>query len=821
MGAAASTPAAPGVLDVLRPGRPLSRLLHGRSDLPEAPDDEFWGGVFLDYVVADYVARERGLGVLGGVEDAVVALVVRAACWRLRGYCAGGDVRGREVLGALLLARAVLAMLRERGGGDEAVCMVLGGLDGAGEILESDRVDIGVSVVWQLVTFALDCVGVCTEDPVGPHVVLAGIELVFLAMEGEFYGKGTLLRTIVEGYPRPGRVVCALLELVADASPFVDLEEVLGRERERDEKGKGVVAGIGGGAVALAASASGLGLQAGMAGFNDVVAAFSARLPLRAFGVKEGGEGTGNGVEDDDKALDSGPVPPWSPTATISAASVHIEVDTAATPPGKQRWFERASQASSTAPKSPTVSAPSMGSGPRVIARNPTLLAEQALALLTVLCAPRASNPYRALLLSLHDMPQHSPEDERAYSYSRLYETLGHWMAHPRAALLAYYLLTGNRRFRTFALARTDPYVLLVPLLASVRARCGVNAAPADAYMPAIIMLVLTSDRGFCAAIDEITAPSTWLDLIEDRSRLGHEAISMSGVVVLVCSRVVQQSLLVRRRTPECFLASIGLAVMANVSGNVTGLHPLAADRLVSLLDFLGRRRRKAIIVAAHDSDSPVYLQKNEGSEDGLEMVNGGSEPGNDTRQPHDVPVFVMTPQEDLADMLAEFLGTTLEIVASVLQSRSVVSANRHLVYSILHREAILDSEYIVNASLRTQALVQRLCKVIEFFSKHVDVAADASIAAGPNWRFLGSGGGATGISVERVFLVIDQYARHLPRDALAGLPELRFSYKETLSPQDFLLPYAWALAARASPLPWKLDESALPVRMDLFHATE
>jgi hypothetical protein len=159
--------------------------------------------------------------------------------------------------------------------------------------------------------------------------------------------------------------------------------------------------------------------------------------------------------------------------------------------------------------------------GPRFIANAPTLLAEQSLALIAVLCAPRERcrslgapsmiaahknrseglgtdlpveqhenlaskpqhhetlhlpNPYRAALLGLHDLPHRNTGDDSAYSFSRLYEMLGVWIVDPRGALVAYHLIAGNRRFRTFVLARTDPDVILLPLLASMHLRASGSA---------------------------------------------------------------------------------------------------------------------------------------------------------------------------------------------------------------------------------------------------------------------------------------------------------------------------------------------------------
>lgn len=602
--------------------------------------------------------------------------------------------------------------------------------------------------------------------------------------------------------------------------------------------------GVGMAALAASASASAFNFQSG---FNDALSALSARLPLGRL-VGTGANGVGDAREEGDvfvPDVDPEPYSHFAPDLT-SFANAQSGSTTAKSPlingnrsphtAARRGHGENAVEGANVggvqerqrdAGKAGEQGGPgSMANGTvpdrRLGTDSPTKLAEHALALLCVLCGPRPGSPFRKALFSIQDIPKKGQTAELAYSFSKLYEVLGKWMTHPRAALFGYYLITGNRRFRTFTLSRTDPDVLLVPLLASMRRRCVLGSTIADAYIPAAITLILTSDKGFCEAIDMITVPNSWLTYIEDKSRMGSESIALSGVVLLVCARVIQQSLVLRRRMPECFLANICLAIMANVSGDVTNLHSLAAERLLSLVEFLARRRKKAVLLAKHSKEMPMAPPRIGDSP----RVRPRNEPTVDQLVPSDIytvasaKVSTYEKSKAFLERLSSFIGMSLEIIISVLRSRSVVSANRHLVYTLLHREAILDMEQVTKTSVKSEALSHMLRRMIEFFGKHIDEKGETSKEGGSG-RNADANASATGISVERVFHVIDKNARHLPSDVFEDVPELRFQYEELDSSEEFVRPYSWSLVTRGSEFLWNLERVAIPVKNDKFKASK
>eukprot|EP00177_Eucheuma_denticulatum_P008339 GFKZ01015171.1.p1 GENE.GFKZ01015171.1~~GFKZ01015171.1.p1 ORF type:complete len:809 (+),score=130.89 GFKZ01015171.1:103-2427(+) len=770
MGSTASTPTSPSPTSSVHP---LLLLLKSSKPLPSSPDDEIYTSIFLS----------PPPNPLPSLPPPISSHLLRAATVRLRAQAARQEPPPYplpEILGAVHFARALLhATLSIH---TTALYATMGMLD---RIEHAERIAIGHATLWQLHTAALQIIVASWESKEHYQLVLACTEIILLAVARRVQeaaeGDGNLsgLAEIVATYPRGGDVLTALISLIEAAMGDVQLAELLREDEDVVPGGRGIAEGVFGKgtvAMALAASASGFGL--GGMGWNEALVALGERMSIR---------GLGFGGSEERGALGLG----------MDPYALHAEVGGVMEGRGAVE---------------------SNGDDSR---RKEGLLtlAERALELLCVLCVPREGNKYHQALCGLRDRTSVESEDGWVigHSFSRLYEVLGEWMAHPKAALFGYYLLTGSRRFRTFTLSRTDPDVLLLPLLASLRRRCTLGNVAADAYFPAAIILMLTSDKGFCEAIDMITVPKKGLEFIEDQSRLGSEDIALSGITLLVCARAVQQSLVLGRRVPDCFLAGICLAIMGNVSGNVTNLHPLAAERLLSLVEFLGRRRKKAVILFGHSEEMPSEPPRISDSprravdESSVEKVVG-----KDIYAAASAKLSAFEKSIVFLDRLGEFIGNGLEVIVSVLRSRSVVSANRHMVYTLLHREAMLDWEQVSTASTKCATLCHMLRRMVGFFGEHIDDVGDGISWAG---RKKSEGGkrGSTGISVEKVFDVIDRKARQLPANTFEGLPEVRLMYEEMEGAGNFVEAYSWSLVIRSSEDEWNVDKAVLAVNHDKF----
>lgn len=902
------------------------------EDLPRDLDHEFWSSLFHDFVVfhaAASSAQRASVRALSaavnnpeGKTAGIVALTVRAALCRVRDYVASSrsSFPRKEVLGALLLAGQVLTALVELNPTDHTLCLILGA--SAAEdcaryqqppMTKADTVDIGQSVLWQLVTSSLDCITHTDDDPVASNIVLASICVVFVVLSGTYLasqdgamnadplspaksssrtrtpggGRGhdpftespnaqdnngesyrssercphSLLAAIVDRYSNPSSIVCGLLDLALDAVPNNDEARrsatVLAAPTD-SRSGPGLstdggfgprieatrnedrVLAPGSNLVARTVSPVTGVLYNGAATGASLVTSLMGRLPvgngmmLPPSLLWYGLPGSGGGVSPRDTSNDVA-----SPRSASSSETGGSPLMTAKRP----------------APTGPRT--------PKMIPRSPRLLGEQALALLAVLCAPRSpaafagtdaqrhpsaaesqpdpgatNNPYRFALQNLHDYPPRDAKDENVYSFPRLYEVLSSWVRDARGTLVAYYLVISNRRFRTFVLARTDPDVLLVPLLHALYERSSAASppAPADAYMPAIIALVLTSDQGFCSAIDDVAVPISRIPWFEDRARIGSDSIRLSGLVLLVCIRSVQQSLLPKRRVLETYLASLCVAVMANISPTATCLSTLAADRLIALIEFVGKRHKKAVLVALHEVDAPKWPD----SSDATERQEGPAGDADKTRAEATGKGEVSfqfcsshPSHANSAQALAELLGTLLEVVASVLRARSNVSTNKHLMYGLLHREAVFSAEYVSEVSPRTRAIASRIRGVVAYFGEAIEEqsrgpssaslhAGDAVAAtSGDTVQDAAAPALGGGLSIESVFSGIERFGSSFPRTALDQLPEVGFEFVEAAMPESFCLPYAWVLAMRDSPLRWdsaQFPNATLPLASSVFH---
>ncbi|PXF45913.1 Dymeclin [Gracilariopsis chorda] len=848
----------PSYSQVLEHGRPVHLLLNPSSSLPPDPESPFYTALFDDFTLL-YFASARPLATLielslgNPKEQHAIALVyaLRAAVHRLR------SGQGQVLLGALIFSRSALTELMRMAPSEDALCLTLGAGHAESSLQEADRIDLGKSLVARILTASLDVLAEHQGTDHSSNIKLYAIELTLVALSDELYNPAHAhqpLSTLLDRHPHPAKIIHVLLDVLSDTAAYADVENHLkiGFEHiasvQRMFPGSAAAARLSRSGALFAASTSVANIQTSV---NNALSALSSRISLPPF---VGGINTFP-----DAALEAH-VAHFMPNHVPTLSSGHSTAVQPRTPSSSQSRMQSSSRTSfvseyresnpetvssttnnaieevyhgssymddgiTRSPRSPPLS----NKSPRRSARGeksklgapyplePSHLAEQALSLLVILCGPRPSGQYRTALSELTDSTRELREERNSYSFPQLYETLGKWVAHPKAALLGYYLITGNKRFRTFALARTDPDVLLLPLLASLRRRCVVGAVPADAHISAAIILILTSDKGFCEAIDSISVPSSFIPFLEDTARIGNEKIVLSGMILLICARAVQQSLVMRRRVPDCFLASTTLAIMGNVSGYVTNLHSLAAERLLSLVEFLGRRRRKALMLEYQKSNMPKRPPRLGDSPRASGKAPDDFETNKGTGKAKSGGVYRCDPK--LSELVMEYLGVALEVIVSILRSRSVVSANRHLVYTLLHRESIVYVDHIAKISDHTRALCHMLRRMLEFFIELVEDHSESShdSRTGRPRRNQPLGASSTGISVERVFRIIDKKARHLGTDTFEGLPEARFTYEEFELAKVFLRPYSWSLVTRSCELFWDLDKASMPISLAPF----
>lgn len=203
----------------------------------------------------------------------------------------------------------------------------------------------------------------------------------------------------------------------------------------------------------------------------------------------------------------------------------------------------------------------------------------------------------------------------------------------------------------------------------------------------------------------------------------------------------------------------------------VSGIHSHAAQRLISLTTQLSRRW--------------------------IKLSTPQPPPQGSAQQQQQPPPAA----QDVA-VLGEFVRILLEVIHTVLSTS--LSRNPELVYALLHRQ---DELACLAGRPGVAEVVDNLRVIADFFNARLDSAGAAGAGV--------SGGATTGSSpewsVERVLALISSASTAWRGDGLRPLPELRFVYEEEESPEEFFVPYAWALGIQCpGPLPWGGTPAAL-----------
>ncbi|PSC74556.1 dymeclin-like isoform X1 [Micractinium conductrix] len=443
-------------------------------------------------------------------------------------------------------------------------------------------------------------------------------------------------------------------------------------------------------------------------------------------------------------------------------------------------------------------------------------------------------NPYRQSLQRLQDRDDLVTADaaeggraavagDAAISYAALYEALGDALSSERAVLLLYALLHGCPHFHEYCLVRSDLDTLLLPLLELLyRAH---ERTPNQMYMLLIILLMLSQDAAFAQNIHRITLPS--VPFYRERSA----RTALGSLLVVLLLRTAHYNLANLR---DLYLHTNTLAALANLAPHMSGMSTHAAQRLVSLFHLLARRYSK-LQAAAEGSGQPPTPSASMQLESPVtpwsaaptpqqqaEGAAAGSAPGGlpVSRSAQDVAAQQQAggqqavaegqaaalagqaaaaaqagPAGEAAELelqlYADFLRIVLEIINSILTS--ALPRNPELVYTLLHRQEVF-APFAKHP--RYAELMENITRVTEFFNRRVEEAVAV-------------GGGAQ-LSVERLLDIIKHHSRGWRRDRLKPFPELRFTYEEEASPEEFFVPYVWSLAVAQGGIPFTLSAITL-----------
>ncbi|KAI9026284.1 Dymeclin [Hyaloraphidium curvatum] len=212
-------------------------------------------------------------------------------------------------------------------------------------------------------------------------------------------------------------------------------------------------------------------------------------------------------------------------------------------------------------------------------------LGERAIILLLILAFQQkdeeSPNPFRDELASW-------AVDEEAPSFVEVYSVLCRAIeSNEETSLLLYLLLYLNEQFRSFLLSTSEPEALLLPLAKTLYSTISLNPSYSHLYMLLIILLLFSQDDVFAGRCYQITIqPPLWL-----KERPAFKTLSLGDFLVLVLMKILLTNLSSGR---DLFFHSNCVAALANFARLSVNMHPYVAQKLVGLIETVGRRWGRA-----------------------------------------------------------------------------------------------------------------------------------------------------------------------------------------------------------------------------------
>ncbi|KAH6572968.1 hypothetical protein BASA60_006314 [Batrachochytrium salamandrivorans] len=406
-------------------------------------------------------------------------------------------------------------------------------------------------------------------------------------------------------------------------------------------------------------------------------------------------------------------------------------------------------------------------------------LAEKSILLLMIISGQGASesiNYYRDAFSSLVDSGtlKESPStilSEMATSplhmpFKDIYRVIIKCICKDETCLVLYMLLLKNREFRMYVLSRTDPDVLLLPLLHQIYDAVDKKTNYSKLYILLTIMLILSQDDVYNENNHKVAiTPPPWFTERIIRS------VTLGGLVMLVLIRVIQANI---SRHKDIYFHTTSLAILANMSSTVIGMHSVVAQRLVNLYESISKKyfRLSSRIESVSNMDSPTLASELSNHED----THFGLDCDGETE---------LTVCSDLIALL-------LEIINSVLIH--TLKSNQQLVYALLHRRAMF-SQFRMHS--RFADLIQNIDTVISHFHGRL-IEADLRMP-----------------SVDDILHLIDETGQRWSSANLREFPDVKFQYEEETEYQRFFVPYIWSLVYQHSHIYWN------PLKAELLYVLD
>jgi hypothetical protein len=385
------------------------------------------------------------------------------------------------------------------------------------------------------------------------------------------------------------------------------------------------------------------------------------------------------------------------------------------------------------------------------------------------------SNPFRACFVAVADDVQNPLNVDQSrpslplvfdwmprLPFEPLFQSFGPSLANGgKGSIMLYSLMHANKEFKDFVLARDDLDCIVLPLLETMYAAPSV--APSHLYVILILLLMLSEDVAFNeGAHRRMHVPSVpWF------AERAVSDISLGSLMLVMMLRTLQYN---STRAMDAFVHENCFAIISNMAPHVRGIENYCAQRVMSVVDVIGRRRKKREARAEVTED--------------------------ETR----------------------LIVLLLELVATSLRP-SMLPFNLELMYALVQRREVVDT-LSVDMDTDIASLAAPLVSMVDFFENVVETERAAECheaASGAPSPPTTQGGDTSTWTAEQIMEVLERGQRKWHQEMLAknkvGEPAVdsKYAYEEVEHPESFFLPYIWSMVYdHTGDLWWATDRIVL-----------
>ncbi|KAJ3292091.1 hypothetical protein HK104_005566 [Borealophlyctis nickersoniae] len=392
--------------------------------------------------------------------------------------------------------------------------------------------------------------------------------------------------------------------------------------------------------------------------------------------------------------------------------------------------------------------------GPRSRGNSP--LADKSMLLILVLSnqsPPNFTNMFRDAVGGLQDTQvatDQGPDilenrENLNISFRKLYQMFCGTLEVEENSLLVYLLMQQNRSFKAYVLSRTDPDSL------------------DDVYMESIQKIMIPPQPWYTQAIIK-------------------SGLSLSGLTILVLIRTIQANL---SQHKDIYFHTNCLAILANMSSKISGMHSVVAQKIVGLFETVSKRYLKLQQRASNDNLPLTPMPAD---------VKKLFFPVSPNHENLNLSIVQIDPADRDCDLIiySDLVSLLLEFKNSILTH--TLKNNAQLIYALMHKKEMFG---MFRMHPQFGDLIENIDTVNTYFHTKL-VESDLKMP-----------------SAADVLKVIEQASKTWPPGKLKVFAELKFQYEEEKEYSLFFLPYVWSLVYRHGLIYWDEDKVKLIDEID------